>query len=79
MRYNRYTKSSPKVSEIGLGAWQLGIESGWKGLTEEEAEESESVSGDLGKSDSSNVLIAKFSDEQFGRKEKPEQQVDLFA
>jgi len=37
MRYNQLIKQSPLVSEIGLGAWQLGINSGWKGLSEKEA------------------------------------------
>lgn len=38
MKYNRYIKSVPKVSEIGLGAWQLGSGSGWtKEMTEKEA------------------------------------------
>lgn len=37
MKYNQLIKESPLVSEIGLGAWQLGINSGWKGLTEKEA------------------------------------------
>lgn len=37
MKYNTYLPSLPKVSEIGLGAWQLGIASGWKGLTDAEA------------------------------------------
>lgn len=37
MKYNQLTKQSPLVSEIGLGAWQLGINSGWKGLSEKEA------------------------------------------
>jgi len=39
MRYNKLIKSSPLVSEIGLGAWQLGINSGWKSLSEKEAME----------------------------------------
>lgn len=39
MRYNRLIKSSPPVSEIGLGAWQLGVNSGWKSLGEKEAVE----------------------------------------
>lgn len=39
MKYNPYIISSPKVSEIGLGAWQLGIESGWRGMSDNEAEE----------------------------------------
>jgi aryl-alcohol dehydrogenase-like predicted oxidoreductase len=39
MRYNRFIKQSPLVSEIGLGAWQLGVNSGWSGLTEKEAME----------------------------------------
>lgn len=37
MKYNQFIKESPAVSEIGLGAWQLGIKSGWKEMTEDEA------------------------------------------
>jgi aryl-alcohol dehydrogenase-like predicted oxidoreductase len=37
MRYNRYVKGSPDVSEIGLGAWQLGSTSYGKSITSEEA------------------------------------------
>lgn len=37
MKYNRLTNQSPFVSEIGLGAWQLGVNSGWKVMTEKEA------------------------------------------
>lgn len=37
MKYNKYIKQSPPVSEIGLGAWQLGVNSGWKGMSEKEA------------------------------------------
>jgi aryl-alcohol dehydrogenase-like predicted oxidoreductase len=37
MQYNKYTKNAPLVSAIGLGAWQLGVNSGWKGMTEKEA------------------------------------------
>jgi aryl-alcohol dehydrogenase-like predicted oxidoreductase len=37
MKYNRYLQGSPRVSQIGLGAWQLGIDSGWKGMSEEDA------------------------------------------
>ena len=33
MRYNSYISGSPPVSEIGLGAWQLGVESGWSGMS----------------------------------------------
>ena len=36
MRYNRYTPGSPLVSEIGLGAWQLGEDSGWLSMSEQE-------------------------------------------
>jgi aryl-alcohol dehydrogenase-like predicted oxidoreductase len=36
MRYNRYIKDSALVSEIGLGAWQLGNNSGWQGMSEKE-------------------------------------------
>lgn len=37
MNFNRYTKDAPLVSEIGLGAWQLGNNSGWQGMSEIEA------------------------------------------
>lgn len=37
MNYNNYIKKSPLVSEIGLGAWQLGENSGWKSMSESEA------------------------------------------
>lgn len=37
MRYKQLIKESPFVSEIGFGAWQLGINSGWKSLVENEA------------------------------------------
>ena len=37
MNYNTYTKQTIKVSEIGIGAWQLGINSGWKSMSEKEA------------------------------------------
>lgn len=37
MKYRRFFKSSIPVSEIGLGAWQLGQNSGWKNMTEKEA------------------------------------------
>ena len=37
MKYKQYTKNTPEVSEIGLGAWQLGVNSGWKGMSEKEA------------------------------------------
>ncbi len=37
MKYNKLISYSPLVSEIGLGAWQLGINSGWKSLSEKEA------------------------------------------
>lgn len=37
MKYNKYIKKSPLVSEVGLGAWQLGENSGWKSMSEKEA------------------------------------------
>ncbi len=37
MEYNKYIKKSPLVSEIGLGTWQLGENSGWKSMSEKEA------------------------------------------
>lgn len=48
MKYKRFTEQSPFVSEIGLGAWQLGVDSGWKELTEKEALELVHKSVDLG-------------------------------
>jgi aryl-alcohol dehydrogenase-like predicted oxidoreductase len=37
MKYNKYIEKSPLVSEIGLGGWQLGENSGWKSMPENEA------------------------------------------
>ncbi len=37
MKYKKYTRASIAVSEIGLGAWQLGQNAGWKSMTEAEA------------------------------------------
>lgn len=37
MKYNTYTKQTALVSEIGFGAWQLGINSGWKTMSDEAA------------------------------------------
>lgn len=37
MNYNRYIQGAAPVSEIGLGAWQLGAQSGWQGMSEKEA------------------------------------------
>lgn len=37
MYYRILAPTLPKVSSIGLGTWQLGINSGWKSKTEEEA------------------------------------------
>ena len=37
MNYRKYTEQSPFVSEIGLGGWQLGENSGWKSMSEKEA------------------------------------------
>jgi aryl-alcohol dehydrogenase-like predicted oxidoreductase len=37
MKYKQYLKDEIKISEIGLGAWQLGQDSGWKSMTEAEA------------------------------------------
>lgn len=39
MKYNRYIKNTVAVSEIGLGAWQLGFNSGWKSMSEKDANE----------------------------------------
>ena len=37
MIYNKFIKDTIPVSKIGLGAWQLGVNSGWQSLTEKEA------------------------------------------
>ena len=37
MKYNNYIKASPKVSEVGFGAWQLGKSSDWATMSEKEA------------------------------------------
>lgn len=37
MRYKKYFSGSIAVSEIGLGAWQLGQNSGWRGMSDQEA------------------------------------------
>ena len=48
VRYNRYTSNSPPVSEIGLGAWQLGDSSGWTSMSEKESAAIVHESLDLG-------------------------------
>ena len=48
MKYNPYTNDIIHVSEIGLGAWQLGANSGWDDMTEKEAVEMVHKSIDLG-------------------------------
>ncbi len=37
MKYKRFIKKAPPVSEIGLGTWQLGVNSGWCNMPEKEA------------------------------------------
>ena len=37
MKYNHYLKSCPLVSEVGVGAWQLGESSDWESMSENEA------------------------------------------
>lgn len=37
MEYNKYIKGSIQVSKIGLGAWQLGHNSGWQSMSEKDA------------------------------------------
>ena len=39
MKYNTYIDNAALVSEIGLGAWQLGNNSGWQSMSEKEAVE----------------------------------------
>jgi aryl-alcohol dehydrogenase-like predicted oxidoreductase len=48
MKYNKYIKKSPLVSEIGLGSWQLGENSGWKSMSEKEAADMVHKSIELG-------------------------------
>jgi aryl-alcohol dehydrogenase-like predicted oxidoreductase len=37
MKYRPYIQGDTPISEIGFGAWQLGIDSGWKAVSEKEA------------------------------------------
>jgi len=37
MKYNRYIPDAPPVSQIGMGTWQLGVNAGWRNLSEQEA------------------------------------------
>ncbi|MFD0976034.1 aldo/keto reductase [Salinimicrobium gaetbulicola] len=37
MKYNKYISNAVPVSEIGLGAWQLGVNSGWQSMSEKDA------------------------------------------
>jgi len=48
MKYNPFINNSPPVSEIGLGAWQLGENTGWESLSEKDAIELVKKSVDLG-------------------------------
>lgn len=48
MKYKKYIKDTINISEIGLGAWQLGQNSGWKSMTEIEAIELVHKSLDFG-------------------------------
>ena len=38
MKYKKYLSNGIKVSEVGFGAWQLGIDSGWKTIYEKDSE-----------------------------------------
>ena len=48
MRYHTYLKDTAKVSEIGVGAWQLGESTEWESMSEEEAVELVRKALDLG-------------------------------
>lgn len=37
MQYRKFFQGSKDISAIGIGAWQLGINSGWQGMSETEA------------------------------------------
>lgn len=38
MNYRKLIDQVPLVSEIGFGAWQLGVNSGWKSMEEGDSE-----------------------------------------
>ena len=38
MKYRPYLEGGIEVSELGFGAWQLGVESGWSAVSESESE-----------------------------------------
>ena len=38
MKTRKYLHGGIEISELGFGAWQLGVDSGWKAVTESEAE-----------------------------------------
>ena len=38
MKTCKYLEGGIEVSELGFGAWQLGVDSGWKAVSEGEAE-----------------------------------------
>lgn len=48
MKYKKYIKNTVNISEIGLGTWQLGKNSGWKSMTETDAIQLVYKSLDLG-------------------------------
>lgn len=48
MKYKKYIKNTVNISEIGLGTWQLGQNSGWKSMTETDAIQLVHKSLDLG-------------------------------
>ena len=48
MNYKNYTKKRIKISELGFGAWQLGIDSGWSSVSEKESEYMINTALDIG-------------------------------
>ena len=38
MNTRTYLQDGIEISELGFGAWQLGVESGWKSVSDSEAE-----------------------------------------
>ena len=38
MNKRKYLQDGIEISELGFGAWQLGVESGWKSVSDSEAE-----------------------------------------
>ena len=58
MKYRHYLNTTPEVSEIGLGAWQLGAGADWEGMTDREATDLVHEALDAG---AARILLDNFS------------------